>query len=92
MSVLIQRMGKMPQDELANVVKAHLGVFLSADAPAWLTAVAGSISVFNIWIVVLLIMGFATVGKVSRGKAAVVALVPWVVYLIGKAGIAAVFS
>jgi hypothetical protein len=92
MSVLIQRMGKMPQDEMANVVKAHLGVFLSADAPGWLTAVAGSISVFNIWIVVLLIIGFATVGKISRGRAAVVALVPWVVYLIGKAGVAAVFT
>lgn len=86
-SVLIQRMGKMPQNELANVVKSHLGVFLSPDAPAWLAAAASTINIFNIWTVVLLIIGFATVGKISRGRAAVVALVPWAVWLVGKAGI-----
>jgi hypothetical protein len=81
-------MGKMPQNELANVVKSHLGVLLSPDAPAWLTAVASTISIFNIWTVVLLILGFATVGKISKGRAAVVTLVPWAVWLVGKAGIA----
>ena len=91
-SVLIQRMGMMPQDELANVVKSHLGVFLSPDAPAWLAAAASTISIFNIWTVVLLIMGFATVGKISRGRAAVVTLVPWVVWMVGKAGMAALVS
>ncbi|MEJ2190521.1 MAG: Yip1 family protein, partial [Acidobacteriota bacterium] len=87
-SVLIQRMGKMPQNELANVVKSHLGALLSPDAPAWLASAASTISIFNIWTVVLLIIGFATVGKISRGRAAVVTLVPWAVWLVGKAGIA----
>ena len=91
-SVLIQRMGKMPQEDLANVVKSHLGAFLSPDAPAWLTAAASTINIFNVWTVVLLIIGFATVGKISRGRAAVVALVPWVVWLVGKAGAAALFQ
>jgi len=91
-SVLIQRMGMIPQDELVNVVKSHLGVFLSPDAPAWLAAAASTISIFNIWTIVLLIIGFATVGKISRGRAAVVALVPWVVWMAGKAGMAALVS
>jgi len=90
--VLIQRVGKVPQSELANVVKANLGAFMSPDAPAWLTAAAGAISIFNIWTVALLIIGFSTVGKLSRGKAAVVALVPWVVWIVAKAGLAVVFS
>ena len=38
-SVLVQRLGKVPQEELANVVKANLGAFMSPDAPAWLLAV-----------------------------------------------------
>ncbi|MCG6950130.1 MAG: YIP1 family protein [Acidobacteria bacterium] len=91
-AILIQRVGKVPQNELTNVVKANLGAFLSPDSPAWLTAAAGTISVFNIWAVILLIMGFAAVGKISRGKAATVVLVPWGVWIIAKAALAAVFA
>jgi len=90
--ILVQRVGKVPQDDLAHVVKANLGAFLSADAPAWLSAAAGTLSIFNIWAVVLLIIGFAAVGKLSRGKAATVVLVPWIVWLVAKAGLTAVFS
>jgi len=91
-AVLIQRVGKVPQNELANVVKANLGAFMSADAPAWLTAAAGVLSVFNIWVVVLLIIGFAAVGKISTGKAITAALVPWGVWVAARAGVAALFS
>jgi hypothetical protein len=91
-AILVQRIDKVPQNEIANVVKANLGAFMSPDAPAWLTGVASTISIFNIWTVVLLIIGFATVGKLSKGKAAVVALVPWIVWIVAKAGLAAVFS
>ncbi len=90
--VLIQRFGKVPEDELANVVKANLGAFMSVDAPAWLAAVGNTISIFNIWAVVLLIIGFSTVGKISKGKAAVVTLVPWITWIVVKAAIAAVMA
>ena len=92
MAVLVQRVDKVPQTELEHIIKANLGAFLSADMPAWLTAAAGTISIFNIWAVVLLIIGFATVGKISRGKAAAVALIPWGVWIVAKAVLAAVFS
>ncbi len=92
MAVLLQRVGEVPQNELANVVKSSLGAFLSPDAPVWLTSIAGTISVFNIWTIVLLVIGFAAVGKISRAKAAIVTLVPWVLYLIAKGGFAALTS
>jgi len=90
-AILVQRVGTIPQQEFANIVKSHPGAFLSADAPAWLSAAASTLSVFNIWIVVLLIIGFRVVGKVSTGKAVVAALVPWLVWLVAKAGLAAIF-
>ena len=90
--VLIKRLDKVPQQELVNVVKANLGAFLSPDTPAWLTAAAGTFSVFNIWTVVLLIIGFGAAGKLPRNKAVIAALVPWVVWIVGKAGIAAIFG
>jgi len=91
-SILVQRLGKVPQEQLTNVVKANLGAFMPADAPAWLTAAGSTISVFNIWAVILLIIGFSTVGKISRGKAAVVALVPWIAWIVVRAAIAAVMA
>lgn len=92
MGILVQRVGKVPQQELENIVKANVGAFMSPDAPAWLTAAGSAISIFNIWAVVLLIMGFATVGKLSRGKAVVAALVPWVVWIVTKAAFAGIMS
>jgi large-conductance mechanosensitive channel len=91
-AILVQRIDKVPQNEIANVVKANLGAFLSPDTPAWLTNAASTISIFNIWTVILLIIGFATVGKLSKGKAAAAALIPWIVWIVAKAGLAAVFA
>jgi hypothetical protein len=90
--VLVQRVGKLPDTELGNIVKANLGAFLSPDTPAWLSSPAATISIFNIWVVVLLIMGFATVGKISRGKAAVAALVPWIAMMVVKSVFAFITS
>ncbi|PWB74989.1 MAG: hypothetical protein C3F15_06825 [Holophagae bacterium] len=90
-AVLIQRVGMIPQQEFTNIVKSHPGAFLSPDAPAWLSAAASTLSVFNIWIVVLLIIGFKVVGKLSTARATVAALVPWLVWLVAKSGLAALF-
>ena len=91
-AILIQRFDTLPQQELPTVVKSHLGALLSPDAPAWLASAANTISVFNIWTVALLVIGFTIVGRVSRGRAAVAALVPWVVWLAAKAGLGALMG
>jgi hypothetical protein len=91
-AVLIQRVGQLPQSQIANVVKANVGAFLSPESPPWLLAIAGSISIFNIWAVVLLVIGFSIVGKISRGKAVTAALVPWILYLVAKGAFAALTS
>lgn len=91
-AILLQRVDKVQPGQLEHVVKASLGAFLSPDVPAWLMAAASAISVFNIWAVVLLIIGFTTVGNVSRGKATAVVLVPWIAWILFKAALAAVFS
>lgn len=90
--VLVQRVGKVPDYELANIVKANVGAFLSPETPAWLTSAATTISIFNIWVVVLSIMGFATVGKISRGKAAIAVLVPWIAMIVVKSAFAAIMG
>lgn len=86
--ILVQRVGKVPQQDLANIVKASAGAFMSPDSPAWLTAAASTLSIFNIWAVVLLVIGFTAVGKIPRGKAIVAAVVPWVAWIVIKSGLA----
>jgi len=83
-AILVQRVDSVPQSALGRMVKSHLGAFLSPESPAWLTQVASSLDVFNLWIVILLVLGMETVGSVSRSKALVVTLVPWGLYIAGK--------
>ncbi len=90
--VLVQRVGKLPEKELTHLVKSNVGAFLGSNVPAAARAVADSVDLFNIWIVVLLVLGLSTVGKVSRAKAAAVVIVPWVVYIAGKAVLAGFFG
>ncbi|MEE4273968.1 MAG: Yip1 family protein [Thermoanaerobaculales bacterium] len=85
--VLIQRVDRITEQDLPNLVKSHLGVLLPADAPGWLNGVASTFSVFNVWTFVLLVIGFKIVGRLSTAKAAVAVLVPWAVWLVGKAGL-----
>jgi hypothetical protein len=73
------------------VVKSNLAAFLPADAPGWLQAPAQYLSVFSVWTVILLVIGFATVGGVTRNRALVVALVPWIAFMLVLAGSAALF-
>jgi hypothetical protein len=90
-AVLIQRVGKLPAEEIPKVVKSNLAAFLPADAPGWLQAPAQYLSVFSVWTVILLVIGFATVGGVTRNRALVVALVPWIAFMLVLAGSAALF-
>lgn len=83
---LIQRVDKITEQEIPNLVKSHLGVLLPADAPAWLSSMASTFSVFNIWTLALLVIGFKIIGHLSTARAAIAVLVPWAIWLVGKAG------
>jgi hypothetical protein len=89
---LLMRLGKLPQSALQNIVKSNLGAFMAPDAPRWLRALGGSIDVFNIWIIVLMILAASTIGRISRGKAAVAVLLPWLIFLLLKVGGAALLG
>lgn len=88
-AVLIQRVDKITEQEIPNLVKSHLGVLLPADAPGWLSGVASTFSVFNVWTLVLLVIGFKIIARLSTGRAATAVLIPWAVWLVGKAGLGA---
>jgi hypothetical protein len=61
-------------------VSLGVGRFLDPDAtsPA-LLALVGRIDVFTIWVTVLLAIGLAVTGRISRGRAAIAAVIVWFV-------------
>lgn len=88
-SILIQRVDKITEQEIPNLVKSHLGAMLPADAPGWLSGVASTFSVFNVWTLILLVIGFKIIGRLSTARASIAVLLPWAVWLVGKAGLGA---
>jgi hypothetical protein len=56
------------------------GRFLDADTTSpLLLAVIGRLDVITIWVTVLIAIGLAVTGKISRGKAALAAVVIWII-------------
>ena len=85
---LLQRVGKMPAEALQTLVKSNVGAFLPADAPHWQVALGSFFDIFNLWTIVLLVLGLSIVGGVSRKKAGVTVGILWVLYLGFKVGLA----
>jgi hypothetical protein len=60
-------------------ISLGLGRFLDPDAaPPVLLALLGRIDVFTIWVTVLLAIGLSVTGKIPRARAAVAAVIVWV--------------
>ncbi len=75
-----------------NFLTSHAGVFASDETGARMRALLSSIDIFSIWCIALLTIGFRVVGKLSRGAALAVVLVPWLVAVLIKVGVASFFG
>ena len=75
---------------IKNPVGTNLGYYLPLDMPKWLIALGTSLDIFTIWTLVLLTIGCAIIGKVSRGKAAGAVWGWWILITLCSVGYAAV--
>lgn len=74
-----------------GVLVSSLRGLAPEDSPV-LTSLLGSLDFFMIWAVVLLIIGFRTVARVSTTTATAVLLVLWGILVLGKAGFVAIVN
>ncbi|QNI31838.1 YIP1 family protein [Alloacidobacterium dinghuense] len=65
-----------------NPVGTNIGYYLSSDLPHMLVAYAMHLDVFEIWSVILSVIGVGIVAKVSRGKAAAAVVGWWIVLVL----------
>jgi hypothetical protein len=75
-----------------NFLASHAGVFAGEEAGAMTQALLSSVDLFSIWCIVLLVIGFATVARLSRGAAVATVLVPWLIGIAIKVGFAALLG
>ncbi len=84
--------GLAPESFLINnPVGTNIGYYLS-DVPLWLTTLCMHIDIFEIWSVILTVIGVSIVARVSRGKAAAVVVGWWIIVVLATVGAAAAQS
>ena len=77
----------------SGIIPSNLAAILSSDASAVIKSLAGSLDIFTIWLLILFSIGFAAIAgsrKITTGKAASVVFGFWVVFVLIKAGWAAI--
>lgn len=81
----------LTQRQALRFVKSNLGAMLPDSTPAALLSIAGSIDVFALATLALLVVGMRKLPEISPASATSVPLALWVLWVAGKAAFAALF-
>ncbi len=80
-----------PQN-MSDLLRSNLGFLVDRkEAPA-VHSLLGSLDLFAVWSLILLTIGYAAAARVSRVAAGGIVVTIWAVYVLGKAGLAALLS
>ena len=74
-----------------GVLVSSLKALAPEDASPVTEALLGSLDLFTIWALVLLTIGYKAVAKVSTAVASGIVILFWLIYVVGKVGLAAAF-
>jgi hypothetical protein len=86
---------RSPDDfDIKNPLAFNLGAFLNVDStPKWLMSLATSLDIFSFWTMALLAIGLTVATKrLGFTKAFVAVMIPWAIFVLGKAALAGIFS
>ncbi len=72
----------------AGVLMSNLAVFAGDDTGLAIGSLLASVDLFSLWTLALLVIGYAVAARVSRGRSAAIVVGLWLVYVVGKAGLA----
>ena len=74
---------------MSDLVRSNLGFLVARDSSPAVHSLLSSIDVFSLWVLALLVIGFAAAARVSRGRAAGIIVSLWVLFVLIKTGWAA---
>jgi hypothetical protein len=84
MIIIVAKGGLIPAQTLATLVRSNLGFLVDYKANPMAFALLSSFDIFSIWYLVLMIIGFAYLARVSKVKSGVIIISLWLVVLLFK--------
>jgi hypothetical protein len=85
MTIILAKGGPLiPAQGLATLVRSNLGFLVDLKTNPMAFALLSSFDIFTIWLIVLLVIGFAHVSRLSKAKSAVIVISLWVVLILLK--------
>ncbi len=88
-TIIVLARGTFDPVTAATLVKSNPAFLVDMKEQPILFSLLSSFDVFTIWMIALLIIGFSTMAKVSRAKAAAIVISLWLAQIVVKLGIAA---
>jgi hypothetical protein len=79
-------------EAIEDQLPTHLGVLVSRTAAPAAHSLLSSIDLLSFWTMALLVLGLSFATKAPRGRVAALVLSVWALYVLGKAGIVAIFA
>jgi hypothetical protein len=76
--------GAITANDMRTLVRSNLGFLVDLKTNPMAFALLSSLDIFTIWALVLFIIAFAYVGRVSKGKSAAIVISLWVVTVLFK--------
>ncbi len=77
-------------NDLANPLRSNLAFAVDMKTNPMLFSLLGSLDIFTIWTIVLMIIGFAALSRLSRAKSAAMVISLWLMAVLFKVGGAAI--
>lgn len=88
-AIIVLARGTFDPVTAATLVKSNPAFLVDMKEQPILFSLLGSFDLFTIWMIALLIIGFSTMARVSRAKAAAIVISLWLVAIVVKLGFAA---
>lgn len=91
--IALKMMGDTSGVDVYNLIKLNPTLFMDkTTASKMLYSLASSLDLLSFWRIFLLGLGLSKISlKMTLGKGLMIAIIPWVVYVLGKMGLAAIF-
>lgn len=88
---VLLRQETLDPSTMGDLFLSNLGFLVGRRTSPVIHSLLQSIDLFSLWCLALLVVGFSAAARVSRAKAASLIVSIWAVYVLGKAGFAALF-
>jgi hypothetical protein len=82
--IVVLARGTVPAQDLAVMVRSNPGFLVDMKAHPMAFAALTSLDLFTVWMVILLIIGFACLSKLSKAKSAVIVICLWALTVVFK--------